>query len=39
MGVMPVRQIRMPDFSSVSYDVTNDAIVELKGRLEKILSC
>ena len=37
MGVMPVQQIRMPDFSYVNFDVESDAIVALKQRLENVL--
>ena len=37
MGVMPVQQIRMPDFSYVNFDVESDAIVALKHRLENVL--
>ena len=37
MGVMPVRQIRMADFSLVNFDVKSDAISALKARLGKAL--
>jgi len=37
MGVMPVRQIRMPDFSFINFDVTSDTIVALKTRLQNAL--
>lgn len=33
MGVMPVKQIRMTDFSLVNFDVKSSAIVALKTRL------
>ena len=33
MGVMPVKQIRMADFSLVNFDVKSDEIVALKTRL------
>ena len=37
VGVMPVQQIRMPDFSYVDFDVQSDVIVALKKRLENVL--
>jgi len=33
MGVMPVKELRMPDFSMVSFDVKNKAIEVLQQRL------
>ena len=35
MGIMPVRQIRMADFSHVNFDVKNKAILDLRARLTK----
>lgn len=32
MGVMPVKQVRLTDFSVVDFDVKSDAVAALKAR-------